>query len=71
MWPPQFAKRPVLLETKPTLSVRCAGLSAGYGFLEFETHRDAEDVLDGYSEKPIPGTQWKTVLRWGTSTGAS
>ena len=48
---------------------RLTGTSAGYGFLEFETHADAMQVLNLYEDKPIPGTPYKCNLRWGGGHG--
>lgn len=48
---------------------RSSGLSVGYGFLEFETHADAEEVLTKFADKPIPGTASKYSLRWGGGHG--
>lgn len=48
---------------------RTTGSSAGYGFLEFESHADAKEVLDNYADKPIPGTSLSYTLRWGGGHG--
>ncbi len=48
---------------------RATGQSQGYGFLEFESHKDAEEVLNLYRDKPIPGTPFKCALKWGGGHG--
>ncbi len=48
---------------------RSTGQSQGYGFLEFESHKDAEEVLNLYRDKPIPGTPFKCALKWGGGHG--
>ena len=50
---------------------RATGTAAGYGFLEFESHADAAEVLRLYEDKPIPGTPFKCVLRWGGGHGTA
>jgi len=50
---------------------RATGLSQGYGFLEFESHADAEQILNLYKDKPIPGTAFKCALRWGGGHGGA
>ncbi|KAJ8604303.1 hypothetical protein CTAYLR_002538 [Chrysophaeum taylorii] len=52
-----------LMKDRPT------GGAAGYGFLEFETHADAEEVLAKYSDQPIKGTGLRLNLRWGGGHG--
>ncbi|KAK8795587.1 hypothetical protein WA158_000244 [Blastocystis sp. Blastoise] len=41
-----------------------------YGFLDFTTHEEAEDALEGYNGRTIPGTGYVIRLNWG-GTGKS
>jgi len=50
---------------------RTTGTSAGYCFLEFESHADAESVLTTFSERTMPGSSLPFSLRWGGGHGRS
>ena len=47
------------------------GLPAGYGFVEFNSHEIATQVLACYNSAPIPGTNKSFRLNWGIFGGGT
>jgi RNA recognition motif-containing protein len=53
---------------------KSTGVSEGYGFVEFQSHEGADNVLRGYNGQAIPNTDQMFRLNWaafGVGKGAA